>query len=172
MVGGGVYCLTISRPATSNDVITYVLDTSVLLSDPTALFQFEENRVVIPLVVLTELEAKRHHPDLGWAARQALRSLEDIRIAHGQLGMVLAAGLINQTGIHAGTTLALLGYREWKFLSPILFGDTLKVRVTIENKRETKKPDRGILMRKIEILNQRDELVQEGYADLMVKRKP
>lgn len=94
------------------------------------------------------------------------------RIAHGQLGMILAAGLVNQTGIHAGTTLALLGYREWKFLKPILFGDTLKVRVTIENMRETKKPDRGILMRKIEILNQRDEVVQEGHADLMVKRKP
>ena len=94
------------------------------------------------------------------------------RIAHGQLGMILAAGLINQTGIHAGTTLALLGYREWKFLKPILFGDTIKVRVTIENKRETKNDDRGILMRKIEILNQRDEVVQQGYADLMVKRKP
>jgi len=94
------------------------------------------------------------------------------RIAHGQLGMILAAGLVNQTGVHAGTTLALLGYREWTFLKPILFGDTIRVRVTIENKRETKKPDRGILMRKIEIRNQRDELVQQGYADLMVKRKP
>ena len=64
---------------------TYVLDTSVLLSDPTALFQFEENRVVIPLVVLTELEAKRHHPELGWAARQALRSLEEIRVTYGRI---------------------------------------------------------------------------------------
>jgi len=62
-----------------------VLDTSVLLSDPTALFQFEENRVVIPLVVLTELEAKRHHPDLGWAARTTLRSLEEIRVTHGRI---------------------------------------------------------------------------------------
>jgi len=94
------------------------------------------------------------------------------RIAHGQLGMILAAGLINQTGVHTGTTLALLGYREWTFLKPILFGDTIRVRVTIENKRETKKSDRGILMRKIEILNQRDEVVQQGFADLMVKRKP
>lgn len=72
-----------------------MLDTSVLLSDPTALFQFEENRVVIPLVVLTELEAKRHHPVLGWAARQALRSLEDIRVTHGQLDQ---AAPINDIG--------------------------------------------------------------------------
>ena len=51
---------------------TYVLDTSVLLSDPTALRRFEEHAVVLPLVVLTELEAKRHHPELGWAARTAI----------------------------------------------------------------------------------------------------
>ena len=49
---------------------TYVLDTSVLLSDPRALMRFDEHDVVIPIVVLIELEAKRHHPDLGWAARR------------------------------------------------------------------------------------------------------
>ena len=75
--------------------ITYVLDTSVLLSDPTALFQFEENRVVIPLVVLTELEAKRHHSELGWAARQALRSLEEIRVTHGKID---SAAPVNDLG--------------------------------------------------------------------------
>ena len=79
----------------NKQAITYVLDTSVLLSDPTALFQFEENRVVIPLVVLTELEAKRHHPELGWAARQALRSLEEIRVAHGHIDQ---AAPINDAG--------------------------------------------------------------------------
>jgi len=66
-----------------------VLDTSVLLSDPSALFQFEENHVVLPLVVLTELEAKRHHLELGWAARQALRSLEQVRIEHGQIDIAV-----------------------------------------------------------------------------------
>ena len=50
---------------------TFVLDTSVLLSDPWALQRFAEHEVVIPLVVLTELEGKRHHPELGWAARRA-----------------------------------------------------------------------------------------------------
>ena len=64
---------------------TYVLDTSVLLSEPTALRRFEEHAVVLPLVVLTELEGKRHHPDLGWAARSALRSLEELRETHGSL---------------------------------------------------------------------------------------
>jgi PhoH-like ATPase len=64
---------------------TYVLDTSVLLSDPKALQRFEEHDVVLPVVVLMELEAKRHHPDLGWAAREVLRALEHFRVEHGSL---------------------------------------------------------------------------------------
>ena len=62
---------------------TYVLDTSVLLADPRALLRFDEHEVVLPIVVLTELEAKRDHPELGWAARRALRLLEDFRLEHG-----------------------------------------------------------------------------------------
>jgi PhoH-like ATPase len=62
-----------------------VLDTSVLLADPWALGRFAEHDVVIPLVVLTELEGKRHHPELGWAARQTLRMLEELRLEHGSL---------------------------------------------------------------------------------------
>jgi PhoH-like ATPase len=64
---------------------TYVVDTSVLLADPSAWQRFDEHEVVVPLVVLTELEAKRHHPELGWAARQTLRMLEDLRVRHGSL---------------------------------------------------------------------------------------
>ena len=64
---------------------TYVLDTSVLLSDPWALRKFAEHSVVLPLVVVTELEQKRHHPELGWFARQALRFLEDLRADYDRL---------------------------------------------------------------------------------------
>ncbi len=64
---------------------TYVLDTSVLLSDPRALYRFDEHEVVVPLVVVMELEAKRTHPELGYFARQALRLLDDLRIEHGRL---------------------------------------------------------------------------------------
>ncbi|WIM68508.1 PhoH family protein [Corynebacterium breve] len=66
-------------------VKTYVLDTSVLLSDPWALRKFAEHHVVLPLVVITELEEKRHHPELGWFARQALRMLEDFRQNYDRL---------------------------------------------------------------------------------------
>jgi PhoH-like ATPase len=64
---------------------TYVLDTSVLLADPAAFSRFDEHHVVVPVVVITELEAKRHHPELGYFARQALRFLDDLRISHGRL---------------------------------------------------------------------------------------
>ena len=64
---------------------TYVLDTSVLLSDPGALHRFDEHEVVLPLTVLGELEGKRSHPELGWFARSALRSLDELRREHGRL---------------------------------------------------------------------------------------
>jgi len=68
-----------------NQKTTFVLDTSVLLSVPKSLEGFGDNDVVLPIVVLTELEAKRGHPELGWAARTALRRLEQIRLKHGSL---------------------------------------------------------------------------------------
>lgn len=71
---------------------TYVLDTSVLLSDPSALFRFDEHEVVIPIVVITELESKRSHPELGYFARSALRSLDDLRIKYGRLDAPLPIG--------------------------------------------------------------------------------
>ena len=64
---------------------TYVLDTSVLLADPGALCRFAEHEVVLPVVVITELEAKRHHPELGYFARSALRTLDELRLVHGRL---------------------------------------------------------------------------------------
>ncbi len=71
--------------ATATELRTFVLDTSVLLSDPRALKRFAEHAVVLPVVVITELEAKRHHPELGYFARSALRMLDEFRVQHGKL---------------------------------------------------------------------------------------
>jgi len=71
---------------------TYVLDTSVLLSDPWAVMRFAEHSVVLPLVVISELEGKRHHHELGWFAREALRMLDDLRLAHGRLDLPIEIG--------------------------------------------------------------------------------
>ncbi|MGP4019677.1 PhoH family protein [Saccharopolyspora sp. 5N708] len=74
------------------EVRTYVLDTSVLLSDPWAMSRFAEHNVVLPVVVISELEGKRHHPELGWFARESLRILDDLRIRHGQLDQPVPVG--------------------------------------------------------------------------------
>jgi len=72
---------------------TFVLDTSVLLADPGALKRFAEHEVVLPVVVITELEGKRHHPELGFFARSALRMLDDLRITHGRLDEPVPVGV-------------------------------------------------------------------------------
>jgi PhoH-like ATPase len=74
---------------------TYVVDTSVLLSDPHALRRFAEHDVILPIVVITELEAKRHHSELGYFARTALRYLDDLRVSAGRLDAPL---LVNDEG--------------------------------------------------------------------------
>ncbi|MFE9563137.1 PhoH family protein [Streptomyces sp. NPDC006487] len=76
---------------------TYVLDTSVLLADPNAITRFDEHEVVLPIVVITELEAKRHHPELGYFARQALRLLDDFRVRYGRLDAPIPLGDLGGT---------------------------------------------------------------------------
>ncbi len=71
---------------------TYVLDTSVLLSDPRAIFRFAEHEVVLPVVVISELEKKRNDPEIGYFARQALRFLDNLRVKHERLDMPIAVG--------------------------------------------------------------------------------
>ena len=68
---------------------TFVLDTSVLLADPGALARFAEHEVVVPIAVIGELETKRDHPELGYFARAALRSLDDIRLKYGRLDQAI-----------------------------------------------------------------------------------
>ena len=92
---------------------TFVLDTSVLLSDPGALARFAEHEVVLPLVVVSELEGKRDHPELGWFARQALRMLDDLRIEHGRLDhpIPLAQGTLRVELNHVDTSVLPAGVR-------------------------------------------------------------
>ena len=91
---------------------TYVLDTSVLLSDPGAPARFGEHEIVLPLVVISELEGKRQHPELGWFARQALRMLDDLRVRHGRLDAPVPLG---ETG---GTLHVELNHSDPSVLPP------------------------------------------------------
>jgi len=89
-----------------------VLDTSVLLADPSAILRFAEHDVVLPLVVVSELEGKRHHPEIGVFARQALRILDDLRVKHGRLDLPLA---VNDVG---GTVRVELNHTDAAVLPP------------------------------------------------------
>ena len=76
---------------------TFVLDTSVLLADPLSVLRFDEHEVVLPVVVIIELEGKRAHPELGYFARQALRLLDDLRVRHGRLDAPIPVGDLGGT---------------------------------------------------------------------------
>jgi acyl dehydratase len=92
------------------------------------------------------------------------------RIAHGLLGLSLVNGLKYRTDYDSDGVLAFLGL-SWKFSGPIRFGDTIHAVIRIASKRETSKPDRGIMIQTIQVINQRGEIVQEGEFTSMMKRR-
>lgn len=104
--------MTVTPSASQDGIRTYVLDTSVLLSDPWACTRFAEHEVVIPLVVISELEAKRYHHELGWFARQALRLLDDLRLEHGRLDQPIPVGK------HGGTLHVELNHSDPRCCPP------------------------------------------------------
>ena len=92
------------------------------------------------------------------------------RIAHGLLGLSVSSGLGTRAVPKPFATMAFLGLR-WRFKGPIKIGDTIKVRMKVTAKKETSKPDRGIVTVQRVVLNQRDEAVQEGDTELMIERR-
>ena len=93
------------------------------------------------------------------------------RIAHGLLGLAVVEGLKQRIPVFAEVRYMASLYWNYKFTGPILIGDTIRIRVKIASKRETKKPDRGIVVEYVTMVNQRGEVVQEGEHGLMVLRK-
>jgi acyl dehydratase len=98
------------------------------------------------------------------------QSIYGERIAHGLLGLAIQAGLFTRA-TQAYATLAFAGLR-WKFKVPIKIGDTIRLHARVTAKRETSKPDRGLVTVERRVMNQRDEVVQEGETDLVVERRP
>ncbi|MCB1743411.1 MAG: acyl dehydratase, partial [Gammaproteobacteria bacterium] len=90
-------------------------------------------------------------------------------IAHGPMVYGIAGGLQYASGINDGTLLALLGIDKWRLKGPVKHGDTIRLEQTVIEKKPTSKPDRGIIVFKREIKNQRDEVVQEMEATIMYR---
>jgi len=91
------------------------------------------------------------------------------RPAPGAFTFCVAEGLIIQTGLIHRTGMSYLG-GEIRIVAPVLAGDTIRVAVTVTDKRETKKTDRGIVTYKHEVTNQRGELVLDATVKRMIRR--
>ena len=93
-------------------------------------------------------------------------------VAHGPLVYGIMGGLTYASGVNDGTLIGLLGIDQWRMLGPVKHGDTIRVVAKVIEKKETSKPDRGVVTFQRQCVNQRGEVVQEMKATLMFKRRP
>ena len=93
------------------------------------------------------------------------------RIAHGPLVYAIAAGLLFQLHLYDDTLIAFLGFESLKFTKPVKIGDTIHAKVTVTEVTETSKPDRGVMKRQLQVINQHGEIVQDGIQAFLMKRK-
>jgi len=92
-------------------------------------------------------------------------------IAHGPLVFAVAAGLNYASGVNDGTLLALLGIDAWRMRGPVKHGDTIHVRSTVTGKKQTRQPDRGVVVFHREFVNQHGEAVQEMDVTIIYRRR-
>lgn len=94
------------------------------------------------------------------------------RVAHGPLVYAIAAGLLFQLHLYDDTLIAFLGFESLKFTKPVRAGDTIFAKVTVLEKSETSKLDRGVMKRELQVINQKGEIVQEGVQAFLLRRRP
>lgn len=94
------------------------------------------------------------------------------RIAHGPLVYAIAAGLIFRMHLYDDTLIAFLGFENLKFTKPVKIGDTIHARIKVTERRETSKPDRGVMKRQLQVVNQKGEVVLDAIQAFLLKRKP
>jgi acyl dehydratase len=94
------------------------------------------------------------------------------RIAHGPLVYAIAAGLLFQLHLYDDTLVAFLGFENLRFTKPVKIGDTIHAKVTVTELTETSKPDRGVMKRLLQVINQNGDVVQEGIQAFLLHRKP
>lgn len=92
------------------------------------------------------------------------------RIAHGPMGIAMAFGLASRLDLLDGTVIALLGV-SWEFAAPVRPGDTIRARIEVKETRATKRPDRGVVVLAVAMLDQAGAAVQNGSATLLMRRE-
>jgi acyl dehydratase len=135
-------------------------------------FQFETPRRTVTeadLVAFSGVSGDFNplHTDSVFAAE----SIYGERIAHGALVVSLVTGLRHRVGLFDGTLMGLLEIRNWRFAAPVHIGDTIRVVNEVTALEETSKPDRGIMVQRIEVLNQEDTVVQDGEFVMLLRRR-
>ncbi|MYN13122.1 dehydratase [Pusillimonas sp. TS35] len=90
------------------------------------------------------------------------------RVVHGALGIAVSTGMLHELGIFHGSVIAMLGFRNWNFLAPLLVNDTIHLRLTILDATLGKSGRSGKVGRRFELINQRGEVAQEGESDVLV----
>lgn len=107
------------------------------------------------------------HTDAAFAAG----TIYGERIAHGALVISFATGLRQRVGLFDGTLLGLLEIRGWRFKAPVRIGDTIRVRNEVTELRPASKSDRGVMVQRVEVVNQGDEVVNDGEFVMLLKRR-
>ncbi len=120
------------------------------------------------VAAFAELSGDRNplHLDEEYAARGPFGR----PVAHGLLGLALASGLMDQSGLTAGTLVAFLGL-EWSFRRPVVPGESVRVRMRVAQKRATRDPAHGLVRLQLSLLNDRDETAQEGSFTVLVRTR-
>lgn len=127
-------------------------------------------RTITETDVVTFAAFSGDHNPIHTDAEYAKTTIYGDRLLHGPAGFCIATGLESRIGIKEGTAIAFLGM-NWDMKGPIKIGDTIHVVETVTGMRETKKPDRGLVNFHVALINQREEVVQEGEWKLMMHRK-
>lgn len=91
------------------------------------------------------------------------------RVAHGLVGLSIASALAIRLGFMEGTILAFREIRDWKFSLPVFIGDTLRVRVTVNETKAVRRIGGGLVTFGAEVLNQEDKVVQHGTWTVLIK---
>jgi acyl dehydratase len=107
------------------------------------------------------------HLDRAYAAKTAFGE----PVAHGILGLALAAGLVSQLEITRDTLVALVGL-SWRLRAPVHYGESIAARLRVKGRRVTGKQDRGLVTFAVEVVNAGGEVVQEGELVELVLRRP
>ncbi|MFI5208530.1 MAG: MaoC/PaaZ C-terminal domain-containing protein [Gemmatimonadales bacterium] len=107
------------------------------------------------------------HLDRAYAATTAFGE----PVAHGVLGLALAAGLASQLEITKDTLVALVGL-SWRFRGPVHYGESIAARLKVTARRLTGKQGQGLVTFAVEVVNAGGDVVQEGELVELVLRKP